>query len=105
VLVLESASDVDWLNGGLTVLRGDWGPPAQGHRHDRAGCGPQSTDAACSPTTFVLTDPLPFGRELTAEDMWANSEHFAKAILPAAEEAGVRTALHSTISRVKRSAG
>jgi mannonate dehydratase len=38
--------------------------------------------------------PPAFGREFTAEDMWANYEYFAKAVLPVAEESGVRTALH-----------
>jgi mannonate dehydratase len=38
--------------------------------------------------------PLTFGREFTAEEMWANYEYFAKAILPVAEAAGVRTAVH-----------
>jgi mannonate dehydratase len=38
--------------------------------------------------------PLTFGREFTAEDMWANYEYFMKSILPVAEEAGVRTAIH-----------
>ena len=38
--------------------------------------------------------PLTFGREFSAEEMWANYAYFARAILPVAEEAGVRTALH-----------
>jgi hypothetical protein len=43
---------------------------------------------------LVRNLPTTFGREFTAEDMWANSEYFAKAILPVAEEAGVSPALH-----------
>ena len=49
-------------------------------------------------TTFDLAlakdRPLTFGREFTAEEMWANYEYFIKAVIPVAEEAGVRLALH-----------
>ena len=49
-------------------------------------------------TTFdrslVADRPLTYGRAYTAEEMWANHEYFIRAVLPAAEEAGVRLALH-----------
>lgn len=35
-----------------------------------------------------------FEREYSAEDIWANYAYFFKAVLPAAEEAGVKLALH-----------
>ena len=35
-----------------------------------------------------------FDREYTAEEMWANYTYFMKAVLPVAEEAGVKLALH-----------
>ena len=35
-----------------------------------------------------------FEREYSADDMWANYTYFVKAVLPVAEEAGVRLALH-----------
>jgi mannonate dehydratase len=35
-----------------------------------------------------------FEREYSADDMWANYTYFMKAVLPVAEEAGVRLALH-----------
>lgn len=35
-----------------------------------------------------------FGREYSADEMWANYTYFVKAVLPAAEEAQVRLALH-----------
>src|SRR5688572_19427100 len=35
-----------------------------------------------------------FDREYTAEEIWANYTYFMKAVLPVAEEAGVRLALH-----------
>jgi mannonate dehydratase len=38
--------------------------------------------------------PLAFGRVYTEEEIWANYEYFIRAILPVAEEAGVRLALH-----------
>lgn len=38
--------------------------------------------------------PPTYGREYTAEEMWANHEYFVRAVLPVAEEAGVRLALH-----------
>ena len=38
--------------------------------------------------------PLSFDREYDAEEMWANYTYYIKAILPVAEEAGVKLALH-----------
>jgi mannonate dehydratase len=38
--------------------------------------------------------PLTFGREFTTEEMWANYEYFAKAVLPVAVESGVRLPIH-----------
>lgn len=38
--------------------------------------------------------PLTFGREYSAEEVWANHEYFMRAVLPVAEQAGVRLALH-----------
>jgi mannonate dehydratase len=38
--------------------------------------------------------PLAFGREYTAAEMWSNYEYFIQAVLPVAEAAGVRLALH-----------
>ena len=37
---------------------------------------------------------LSHGRVYTADEMWANYEHFIKAVIPVTEEAGVRLALH-----------
>ncbi len=37
---------------------------------------------------------LRFGRQIAEEEMWANYAYFLRAILPAAEEAGVMLALH-----------
>ena len=38
--------------------------------------------------------PLSHGRVVTEEEMWKNYEYFMKAVLPVAEEAGVKLALH-----------
>ena len=43
---------------------------------------------------LVDAQALTYGREITAEEMWANYEYFIRAVLPVAEEAGVRLALH-----------
>ncbi|MFN2132250.1 MAG: mannonate dehydratase [Anaerolineae bacterium] len=37
---------------------------------------------------------LRFGRQIASEEMWANYSYFLRAVLPAAEEAGVLLALH-----------
>lgn len=42
----------------------------------------------------VQDAPLAFDREYTDADMWANYEYYIKAIVPVAEEAGVKLALH-----------
>jgi len=38
--------------------------------------------------------PLSHGRVYTEEELWANYEYFMRALVPVAEEAGVRLALH-----------
>lgn len=42
----------------------------------------------------VKDAPLAFDREYTDDDMWANYEYYMKAIIPVAQEAGVKLALH-----------
>nr|BFE60945.1 mannonate dehydratase [Dactylosporangium thailandense] len=41
-----------------------------------------------------LTPDRPVGEPITAEQMWANHQYFLDAVLPVAEEVGVRLALH-----------
>jgi mannonate dehydratase len=43
---------------------------------------------------LVAEAPLTHGRKITHEEMWANYEYFIKAVLPVAEESGVKLALH-----------
>jgi len=38
--------------------------------------------------------PLTHGREYAADDLWQNYDYFIKAVIPVAEEAGVKLALH-----------
>jgi mannonate dehydratase len=38
--------------------------------------------------------PLSFGREYSAEELWATYEYFITRVIPVAEEAGVKLALH-----------
>lgn len=49
--------------------------------------------------------PLTYGREFSADEMWANYERFIKAVLPVAEESGVRLALHPDDPPVDRMNG
>ena len=50
------------------------------------------------PTTLGRQSTMPAYAKgdtvVTEEEMWANYEYFIKAVLPTAEEAGVRLALH-----------
>lgn len=43
---------------------------------------------------YRLTPAEPLTEPLTAEQMWANHQYFLDAVLPVAEQAGVRLALH-----------
>jgi len=43
---------------------------------------------------LVKDAPLTHGRIFTEEEMWANYTYFVKAVMPVAEEAGVKLALH-----------
>ena len=43
---------------------------------------------------LVKDAPLSFDREYSDDEIWANYEYYMKAILPVAEEAGVKLALH-----------
>lgn len=46
-----------------------------------------------------------FDREYTEEEMWANYTYFVKAVLPVAEEAGVKLALHPDDPPVRKMNG
>jgi mannonate dehydratase len=62
----------------------------------RTGVKPGRGGAQVTAFDRSLVDPaeLTYEREITTDEMWANYEYFLNAVLPAAEEAGVRLALH-----------
>lgn len=49
--------------------------------------------------------PMAYGRPITQDDLWANYEYFIKAVLPVAEEAGVKLALHPDDPPMERPLG
>ena len=53
-------------------------------------------NANCSAFDYDLVRDAPpmFDREYSEDDMWSNYEYFINAVLPVAEEAGVKLALH-----------
>jgi mannonate dehydratase len=60
-----------------------------GHKEIRGGALSTSFERH-----LARSKPLSFAREYSADEMWANYEYFVKAVLPVAEQAGVRLALH-----------
>ena len=77
---------------GIPMLAYNWRPDQlyrTGTRHGRGGAEVTVFDRA-----LTVERPLTYGREYSAEEMWANYAHFVKAVMPVAEEAGVRLAVH-----------
>jgi mannonate dehydratase len=60
--------------------------------YNRAGGNPDSAEEINTPVKDLA--PLPGNGAHTAEQLWANITYFLKAIVPVAEKAGVRLALH-----------
>src|SRR5579883_1022398 len=77
---------------GIPILGYNWRP----NQLYRTGTKPGRGGAVV--TTFDLDRardlPLSHGRVYSAEELWANYEYFIKAVIPVAEEVGVRLALH-----------
>jgi mannonate dehydratase len=77
---------------GIPVLAYNWRP----NRLYRTGRVPGRGGARV--TAFDLEQakdlPLSHGRVFTADELWASYEYFVRAVVPVAEEAGVRLALH-----------
>jgi mannonate dehydratase len=79
---------------GIPALAYNWRPNQlyrTGTKPGRGGAEVTHFDPA-HPKAAEL--PLSHGRAYTADDLWASYERFARAIVPVAEEAGVRLALH-----------
>jgi mannonate dehydratase len=77
---------------GIPILGYNWRPNQlyrTGSRPGRGGAIVTTFDR--SQTQGLL---LSHGREYSAEEMWANYEYFIRAVIPVAEAAGVRLALH-----------
>ena len=53
----------------------------------------------------VKDAPLTHGRVYTEDEIWENYEYYMNAILPVAEEAGVKLALHPDDPPVESLAG
>jgi len=45
-------------------------------------------------TEFNMADFRPTGARITAEELWRNYEYFIKAVVPSAEQYGIKLALH-----------
>lgn len=56
-------------------------------------------------STYKLTPDEPLPQPIDAEQMWANYQYFIDAVLPVAEEVGVRLALHPDDPPVDRPLG
>ncbi len=97
----EPGRDAELENYLQTIRNvGRAGIPVLGHNfrpHSLYRTGTTEGRGGAIATTYdraELKDELQFGREISADEMWANYEYFAKAAAPVAEEAGVRLALH-----------
>ncbi len=77
---------------GIPILGYNWRPNQLYRTGTRPGRG------GAEVTVFDLAEakdlPLSHGREYSADELWANYEYFVRAVIPVAEEAGVRLALH-----------
>jgi mannonate dehydratase len=76
----------------IPVLAHNWRPNRlyrTGRVPGRGGALVTAFDAAAVPD-----QPLSFGRAYSAQEMWATYEYFLERVIPVAEEAGVKLALH-----------
>ena len=75
-------TSIAWQPNG--ILRTDW----RVGRHTRGGVSMYCDQAE------ILSRPPAEDREYTEEEIWGNFKYFLDRVIPAAEEAGVRMALH-----------
>lgn len=88
---------------GIPILGHHWMPtyvwrtsmdaPGRGGAHVSSFHLPD-TAAGNALAAYKLTPDDPIDPPLTAEDMWSNYQYFLDAVLPVAEEVGVRLSLH-----------
>ena len=86
------------LENYLQTIRnvGKAGIPVLGHNfrpHPLYRTGTTAGRGGAVATTYdraALKEELTFGREISADEMWASYEYFVRAAIPVAEEAGVR---------------
>ena len=78
---------------GIPILGYHWVPNGV-WRTSRTTLGRAGAKVTSFDMELAQNAPLSHGRVYTAEEMWSNYEYYMKAILPVAEEAGVKLALH-----------
>jgi len=83
--------NVGWA--GIPILGYDWMPNGV-WRTSRTTPARGGAMVTSFDMELAKNAPLSHGRVYTEEEMWANYEYFLKAIIPVAEEAGVKLALH-----------
>ncbi|MBI2942475.1 MAG: mannonate dehydratase [Chloroflexi bacterium] len=78
---------------GIPILGYHWIPNSV-WRTSRTTPGRGGASVTSFDMELAKNAPLTHGRVFTAEEMWANYEYFIRAVVPVAEEAGVKLALH-----------
>lgn len=78
---------------GIPILGYHWMPNSV-WRTGRAAPGRGGARVTAFNMAEAEAAPLSHGRTYTADELWANYEYFIRAVIPVAEEAGVRLALH-----------
>jgi mannonate dehydratase len=78
---------------GIPILGYHWMPNGV-WRTSRTTPGRGGAKVTSFDMSLVEDAPLSHGRVYTADEMWANYAYYMQAILPVAEEAGVKLALH-----------
>ena len=78
---------------GIPILGYHWMPNSV-WRTSRTTPGRGGATVTSFDMALAENAPLSFDREYTDDEMWANYTYYVKALLPVAEEAGVKLALH-----------
>jgi mannonate dehydratase len=78
---------------GIPILGYNWMPNGV-WRTSRTTPGRGGVKVTSFDLALAEKAPLSFGREYSDDELWANYHYFIQALLPVAEEAGVKLALH-----------